>query len=278
MRWRLAVAVLAGVLVALAILYRFALPGLSSARPSPPTVEVAVATWLLRHSVAARSGRDGQSPETRRGEYRGRGGSLPTAVRGLPRVRRWGTDDDRRKRLSSRPLASRALPSLTDGQVFTFIHDGIRNTAMPAWNLPDREIWQIVSFLRHLPPTVEPGSAQETIAPIAAGAHYVGSAACKSCHQEIFERWRRTRMANVVRDPREHPDAIIPDFSQAQSGPDIHQGRRRVRLRQPMEAAVFHTGAATTSSRCRRNGTSRTQTLASLSCSEQRRLVGAALS
>jgi hypothetical protein len=44
---------------------------------------------------------------------------------------------------------------------------------------------------------------------------YTGSAACKTCHPAIYERWKKTRMANVVRDPREHPDAIIPDFSQA---------------------------------------------------------------
>jgi hypothetical protein len=34
-------------------LYMFALPGFSSARPQPPGMEVAVATWLLRHSVPA---------------------------------------------------------------------------------------------------------------------------------------------------------------------------------------------------------------------------------
>ena len=28
----------------------------------------------------------------------------------------------------------------------------------------------------------------------------------------IYRRWKRTPMANVVRDPREHPDAIIPDL------------------------------------------------------------------
>jgi predicted CXXCH cytochrome family protein len=44
---------------------------------------------------------------------------------------------------------------------------------------------------------------------------YTGSAACKTCHPAIYERWKKTRMANVVRDPREHPDAIIPDLSQA---------------------------------------------------------------
>ena len=35
---------------------------------------------------------------------------------------------------------------------------------------------------------------------------YAGSAACKTCHPAIFQRWTKTRMANVVRDPREHPE------------------------------------------------------------------------
>ena len=42
---------------------------------------------------------------------------------------------------------------------------------------------------------------------------YVGSQACRRCHAPTYERWSKTRMANVVRDPREHPDAVIPDFS-----------------------------------------------------------------
>jgi len=42
---------------------------------------------------------------------------------------------------------------------------------------------------------------------------YVGSAACNRCHAPIYARWTRTRMANVVRDPRVHPDAIIPDLT-----------------------------------------------------------------
>jgi predicted CXXCH cytochrome family protein len=41
---------------------------------------------------------------------------------------------------------------------------------------------------------------------------YIGSAGCKACHAEVFERWSKTRMAKVVRDPRQHPEAIIPDF------------------------------------------------------------------
>ena len=111
------------------------------------------------------------------------------------------------------PALRELVPALTDGQIFTYINDGIRNTAMPAWDLPDHEIWQMVSFLRHLPPSVPPGSSNNTPAPIATGAHYVGSAACESCHKEIYDRWKQTRMANVVRDPHEYPDAIAPDLS-----------------------------------------------------------------
>jgi len=44
---------------------------------------------------------------------------------------------------------------------------------------------------------------------------YVGSAACGRCHAPIFERWKQTRMANVVRDPREHPEAVVADFGRA---------------------------------------------------------------
>ncbi|MEO8027512.1 MAG: cytochrome c3 family protein [Bryobacteraceae bacterium] len=46
-------------------------------------------------------------------------------------------------------------------------------------------------------------------------ANYVGSARCEACHAEIYNRWSKTRMANVVRDPREHPDAITPDLTAA---------------------------------------------------------------
>jgi len=42
---------------------------------------------------------------------------------------------------------------------------------------------------------------------------YVGSAECRVCHTAVYDRWKKTRMANVVRDPKEHPDAIIPNLS-----------------------------------------------------------------
>ena len=46
-----------------------------------------------------------------------------------------------------------------------------------------------------------------------APSSYVGSQQCRSCHTAVYDRWKNTRMANVVRDPKEHPEAIIPDLS-----------------------------------------------------------------
>jgi predicted CXXCH cytochrome family protein len=65
-------------------------------------------------------------------------------------------------------------------------------------------------FLACVPPAVllgqQPASDTQT-------AQYVGSKRCQQCHNEIYGRWIKTRMANVVRDPKEHPDAIIPDLT-----------------------------------------------------------------
>ena len=43
-------------------------------------------------------------------------------------------------------------------------------------------------------------------------AHFVGSESCRLCHLQQFNGWKQTRMANVVRDPKEHPDAVLGDF------------------------------------------------------------------
>lgn len=108
-------------------------------------------------------------------------------------------------------LASRQR---TDGELFYFIRNGVRNTAMPAWQFPDSQIWQLVSFIRNLPKTASDTSNSPIhVEQSLANAHYVGSAACQKCHSAIYDHWRKTPMANVVRDPHERPDAIIPDFS-----------------------------------------------------------------
>ena len=47
----------------------------------------------------------------------------------------------------------------------------------------------------------------------AAAKEFVGSAACQSCHQDEYTRWKQTLMANILQDPKERPNAILGDFS-----------------------------------------------------------------
>jgi predicted CXXCH cytochrome family protein len=63
------------------------------------------------------------------------------------------------------------------------------------------------------PASQQPGATQAPLQGAVSAGHYVGSLACAGCHKAIYERWKGTPMANVVRDPREHPDAILPDLS-----------------------------------------------------------------
>lgn len=52
-------------------------------------------------------------------------------------------------------LRDAATQSLSDGEMFFVIHNGIRFTAMPAWGKgnpeADRDSWGLVHFIRHLP-------------------------------------------------------------------------------------------------------------------------------
>jgi predicted CXXCH cytochrome family protein len=112
-------------------------------------------------------------------------------------------------------LRSSLTQKFTDGQIHYIIQNGVRLTGMPAWGNPHEEqgeiSWKLVLFIRDLrqPTKAEVTEQQEA----AASAHYVGSLACQKCHAELYARWKKTPMANVIRDPREHPDAIIPDLA-----------------------------------------------------------------
>ena len=195
-------------------LYLLVVPGLSSARDEPPAVEVSVATWLLHRSVpdeARRSvnplGADPADVTAGRDLYREKcevchaydgGGKTTIGAGEYPRPP---------------ALRSAAIAATPDGELFYHIRNGIRNTGMPAWNLPDHQIWQLVSYIRKLPQVAQMAADPSAASSPQTSPHYVGSVACKGCHEGVYARWSKTRMANVVRDPREHPDAIIPDLS-----------------------------------------------------------------
>ncbi len=234
-RHRIAIAlivILAGIALVGAAAWRLVIPGLSSARHEPPAMEVSVATLLLRASVPAED----------KARNNPLGGDPADIAAGQDIFRQkcevcHAYDGSGRTQIGAgeypRPPALRSLvASMTDGEIFYHIRNGIRNTGMPAWNMPEGQIWQLVLYIRNLPITVRmsPQAAMSgapfrgaafSLAPPAMAAqtgpasdrHYVGSTECKSCHAGIYERWKKTPMANVVRDPREHPDAIIPDLS-----------------------------------------------------------------
>jgi predicted CXXCH cytochrome family protein len=103
---------------------------------------------------------------------------------------------------------------LSDGEIHYIVQNGVQLTGMPAMqgihSETDGDSWKLVTYIRSFrSPTVKEASSQKNEL---ASAHYVGSGACQKCHADIYERWKKTPMANVVRDPREHPDAIIPDL------------------------------------------------------------------
>ncbi len=199
--------------------YFLVLPGLSSARPKPSRFEVEVASYLLRHSVprsaismvnplgakiapaSLRAGQDLFAAKCESCHGFDGGGRTEIGESIFPRA----------------PVLRVAAASMSDGEIFYHIRNGIRNTAMPAWNFPDAQVWQLVSYIRNLPtlaPRKEGDIAARQEAAVLA-AHFVGSKACQSCHQEIYARWQKTVMANIVRDPRVHPDAMIPDITKA---------------------------------------------------------------
>jgi mono/diheme cytochrome c family protein len=214
--WRTLVIVVLAALLLLAVGFYFTvLPGFSVARNEPSKLEVGLATWMLKHSVpadkAAMTNPLSAHPDAADITV---GRALYTAKCEACHAYDGGGKTEIGGGAFPRPPALKVtLTSLSDGEIFYHIRNGIRNTAMPAWNFPDRKLWQLVTYLRHLPMVAgkEPQDLSAEQAAAVNGAHYVGSKACQSCHQETYARWAKTRMANVVRDPKLHPDAFAAD-------------------------------------------------------------------
>lgn len=108
-------------------------------------------------------------------------------------------------------LHSPKTQHLSDGEMHYFIENGVQLTGMPAMHSEKpAESWKLVAYVRSFGSYAPRDAAQRQR--VAAAAHYVGSGSCRKCHQAIYARWEKTPMANVVRDPKAHPEAILPDF------------------------------------------------------------------
>ena len=62
---------------------------------------------------------------------------------------------------------------------------------------------------RQLPSSASPLSQKAS----RSEARFVGSESCKPCHLVAYNGWKKSRMANVLLDPRQHPEAVVGDFS-----------------------------------------------------------------
>ena len=223
-RRTIVVVIIAGILLVLAGwgVDRLILPGFSSARSVPPASEIAIASWLLRASVPAKEAlRANPLPATAENITAGaqifqRHCAVCHAYDGSG-----ANAMGRGEYPPVPPLGGPSIAAQSDGELFYHIRNGIRYTGMPAWDLPASAIWQAILFIRHLPVTAilpRAMAAQNGATAKAAATetpHYVGSAACASCHRDIFARWNKTRMAHVVSDPRASPSAVSADLASA---------------------------------------------------------------
>src|SRR5215469_3119048 len=121
--------VLLAIVAVAATFYWFVLPGLSSARSEPQGIEVAVATWLLDQSVPeelrARKNPLGSDPAdvaAGRDLFRQKC-ELCHAYDGGGKTQIGGDEYPRP------PPLRTAIASMSDGEVFYHIHNGIRNPA-----------------------------------------------------------------------------------------------------------------------------------------------------
>ena len=184
-QYGIAIAVVFALIVVAGALYEWILPGLSSARTVPPKLEVAIATWLLHQSVPAAAkaavnplGSDAADIVAGRDLFR-ENCEVCHAYDGGGHTRVGGSE------YPHAPPLRVAVRSMSDGEVFYHIRNGIRNTGMPAWDMPDRQIWELVAYIRRLPSPARLAAAEppenDREKPVAS-ATYVGSAACKKCH------------------------------------------------------------------------------------------------
>lgn len=111
-------------------------------------------------------------------------------------------------------LRDRKTQNLSDGELHFIIENGVQLTGMPAWgnrhNASSDDSWKLMLYIRSMRRVPADQSAYLTAM---AAATYVGSQTCEKCHEDIYNRWKKTPMANVVRDPKAHPDAIIADLA-----------------------------------------------------------------
>ncbi len=148
----LIVLVVAGAAATVVVLVRHGV----SARDQPTAIEAFIAR-RLRHLAVPRSARQAQNP-------------IPATPAVLAEARAHfadhcasyhGNDGSGQTKLGQHlypkapDMRQADTQSLSDGELFYIIHNGVRLTGMPAWGddppAEDQDSWKLVHFIRHLP-------------------------------------------------------------------------------------------------------------------------------
>jgi mono/diheme cytochrome c family protein len=142
------------------ILSAWLMAGGISARPEPGRAEVAVARQLRSLAVPL-AARDRRSPVAANGEALREGMAHFADHCAVCHANDGSGDTEMGRGLYPRAPDMRkdATQSLSDGELFYIIEDGVRLTGMPAWGTgtPEGEqaSWHLVQFIRHLPTLTE---------------------------------------------------------------------------------------------------------------------------
>jgi hypothetical protein len=88
-----------------------------------------------------------------------------------------------------------------------------RSTARSALSLLG--IAFMIGFFGCVTATEEPGESAANGVVTVTREDFVGSEACRDCHEEITLKWEKTLHARMMQDPKEKPDAILGDMTQS---------------------------------------------------------------
>jgi cytochrome c5 len=144
-----------------------------------------------------------------------------------------------------------ALPGtqhLSDGEIHYIIRNGFRMTGMPAWRNPhveqDDQSWLLVLYIRSLAQLSPEEKIQQAELISDAGsnnsAHYVGSATCQKCHEQIYDRWKKNAHGQRRSRPARASGGDHSKSGHKQCQSEVHQGPGCLRLRKHLEAALLH--------------------------------------
>src|ERR1700694_1483855 len=140
---------------ALGAAYRYITTGGLIARQKPPAVEASVTRWALRTSVpeSAKKLQNPLAAHTPASENVSAGQELYKQKCETCHGYDGSGKTEAGSGLYPPPLDLRGseVKNATDGGVLYFIRNGIRNIAMPGWQLPDQDTWRLVVFIRNLP-------------------------------------------------------------------------------------------------------------------------------